>query len=362
MKVITFLFPRTGEIPIGGFKVVYEYANRLIMDGYEVNVVYGIVSRPLKNNFVKTAYYIFRWFRWIKYLWFSKYDPSKWFVTDRRIKHLLRYTLQERNIPASDFICATSWSTAVWLDKYEKISCNKKLYLIQHFENWHGSTEAVMNTWKMNLVKIVIAPWLQQIAERLNEKSYLIENGFNQEEFHITIPINKKNKYSAIMLWHDNPFKACHVGLAALLRVKEIYPQFTATMFGVLNRPKDLPVWINYYKRPSSKQHLDLYNRAAIFVGPSSKEGFCLTPPEAMLCGCAVACTNIGGYTVVAHHEKTALLSSPNNDIELANNIIRLIEDDDLRQEIARAGNALIKKFTWGNSYSKFKKLLESLQ
>ena len=43
-KIITFILPRTGETPIGGFKVVYEYANRLVEDGYTVNIVYGITS------------------------------------------------------------------------------------------------------------------------------------------------------------------------------------------------------------------------------------------------------------------------------------------------------------------------------
>ena len=40
IPIITFILPRTGEEPIGGFKVVYEYANRLAKDGYHINIVY----------------------------------------------------------------------------------------------------------------------------------------------------------------------------------------------------------------------------------------------------------------------------------------------------------------------------------
>ena len=36
IPIITFILPRTGEEPIGGFKVVYEYANRLAKDGYHI--------------------------------------------------------------------------------------------------------------------------------------------------------------------------------------------------------------------------------------------------------------------------------------------------------------------------------------
>ena len=45
MKKVTFLLPRTGEVPIGGFKIVYEYGNRLAQRNVQVTFVYGIVSR-----------------------------------------------------------------------------------------------------------------------------------------------------------------------------------------------------------------------------------------------------------------------------------------------------------------------------
>ncbi|MDR2410221.1 MAG: glycosyltransferase family 4 protein [Bacteroidales bacterium] len=354
MQSITFLFPRTGEIPIGGFKVVYEYANRLVKDGYSVNIIYGIVSRPcITNHTMKYAYYLLRFFRWLKYLYIKDYKPSSWFITDEKINHLLRYTLGEKQIPQTDYYVATSWSTAVWLNDYKQVKNKNKFYLIQHFEDWHGPHDIVLKTWKMELTKIVIAPWLQKIAEDLGEKCFLIENGFDQRYFHITIPIEEKDKYSAIMLWHDNPFKDCPTGLKALLIVKEKYPQFKVSLFGVSKKPK-LPEWIEYHQMPSFDEHLNLYNYSSIFVGPSSKEGFCLTPPEAMLCGCAVACTNIGGYTVVAKDNETALLSEVGNADALSKNIIRLIEDDFLRIRIAKSGNELIKQFTWERAYNKF--------
>jgi len=352
---ITFLLPRAGEIPIGGFKVVYEYANRLVKDGYSVNIVYGIASvRPIENIIIRYIYYFVRFFRWLKYLFFKDYRPSSWFETDGKIKHLLRYSLSEQSVPQTDCYVATSWVTAVWLNDYKRTDIKRKIYLIQSFEDWQGPYDAVVKTWKMELTKIVIAPWLQKIADDLGEKSYLIENGFDQKLFYITIPIEEKNKYSAIMLWHDHPLKGCSVGLKALMIVKSRYQQFKAILFGVPDKPKYLPDWIEYYKTPSHETHLHIYNSSAIFVGPSNKEGFCLTPPEAMLCGCAVACTNIGGYTVVAHDNETALLSEAGNAEALADNIIRFIENDALRIRIAKSGNELIKYFTWDCAYKKF--------
>lgn len=360
-KIVTFIMPRTGESPIGGFKVVYEYANRLANDGYQVNIIYGITSRPIQNPIIRYGYYICRWFRWLKYKYFKSYSPQSWFSTHKNIKHLLRYRITENSIPNTTFLFATSWSTAYWVNWYHKIPSTQKFYFIQSFEDWNGDKNAVIHTWKMPLNKIVIAPWLKQIADELGEKSILIENGFDQNKFHITIPIEKKNKYSVVMLWHDHPLKACDVGLKALTLVKDKYPQFKAVFFGVPSRPKNLPAWIEYHQTPQAQEHLNIYNSSAIFLGPSSKEGFCLTPPEAMLCGCAIVCTNIGGYTVIAQDNKTALLAEVGDYNQLANNIIKLIEDDTLRFKIAHNGLELIKQYTWENAYRKLATTLQEV-
>ena len=78
-----------------------------------------------------------------------------------------------------------------------------------------------------------------------------------------------------------------------------------------------------------------------------------MTVGEAMLCGEAVACTNNLGYQEMAKHEKTALLSPVKNPQLLAENIIRLIEDDELRIKLAYNGLKYIKdNFSWDKSHA----------
>ena len=38
---ISFLLPGPSIYPAGGYKVIFEYANRLAQEGYKVNVVYA---------------------------------------------------------------------------------------------------------------------------------------------------------------------------------------------------------------------------------------------------------------------------------------------------------------------------------
>lgn len=38
---IIFLYPAVRNVPNGGLKVVYDYANRLANDGYDISIVYA---------------------------------------------------------------------------------------------------------------------------------------------------------------------------------------------------------------------------------------------------------------------------------------------------------------------------------
>ena len=85
MKTILFLLPGHGMKPIGGHKIVYEYANRLFKNGYNVKIVYGAACLFKRLKLYKKVRAI------IMYLFFSiskKYYPYKWFNLNRDIEVL----------------------------------------------------------------------------------------------------------------------------------------------------------------------------------------------------------------------------------------------------------------------------------
>ena len=139
--------------------------------------------------------------------------------------------------------------------------------------------------------------------------------------------------------------------------MKRKHPELHVTMFGTFPKP-DLPNWYSYIQRPDHEQFNQLYNNAAIYVGSSKVEGWGLTVGEAMQCGCAVACTDNKGYLEMACNEKTALVAHVGDTTELANNIIRFIEKDSLRYDIAKRGNEFIQSLDINKSYQMFRDFL----
>jgi glycosyltransferase involved in cell wall biosynthesis len=162
------------------------------------------------------------------------------------------------------------------------------------------------------------------------------------------------------MMYHFDKRKGFFDGRRAVEIARQKYPQIKLNLFGVYKTKQKFPDWITYDQKPTKTRHNDLYNKSAIFIAPSHAEGFGLTPAEAMQCGCAVACTNTGGYKVFCQHNKTALVSPVGDSRALADNIIKLIENPKLRIALARNGNKYIQRFTWERAYKKLKKLLTS--
>ena len=141
--------------------------------------------------------------------------------------------------------------------------------------------------------------------------------------------------------------------------LKEKIPDLKVIMFGLPERPADLPEWFEYHQQPEKSLLRKLYNTAAVFVAASRTEGMALPPAEAFICGCALCCTNIGGFGIYAIENKTALLSPVFDIDKLAENIEFLMTHDDVRIQFAKAGNELMQQFTWEKAYRKFLSLLE---
>ena len=360
-KSITFLFPNFVYSPVGGYKIPLEYANKLADDGYETHVVYadsikynGSTIPFLLRCKLLLRVYLIKW-------GFKKRSIRVWFPLNENVKEHVVYTLDYKHAPKTDLYVCTGVETSFFLNVYP-IPQDRKFYFIQGYENWALSDKSVRDTYHFPMHKIVISSWLKQIVMgEEHEPCVVVKNGFNTERFYLTIPITKKSRYEVSMLYHKLEIKDSKTSICALEVVHHKYPQLHVQIFGTPARPENLPSWYTYYQCPSYEEHLRINNESSIFVASSIEEGWGLTLGEAMLCGQAVACTDNKGFREMAIDGETALLS-PTKDVDaLANNIIRLIEDDNLRNRLAQNGMEYVRKMTQEQSYKNFKKALNLL-
>jgi glycosyltransferase involved in cell wall biosynthesis len=339
---VTFILPGAGYDPVGGFKVVYEYANRLVDRGHRVSIVHAAQLRQdtsLKEKIRRSLYFYHRKAT-------GRYHPNRWFSLNPEIQLFWLMSLNRSPIPDADVVIASSWETAECVNRYPD-SKGRRFYLIQGLETWSGPKDRVLGTWKMPLHKIIISKWLADMAKDLGVPFVYIPNGLDFKAFGIDVPPRDRYPTHVHMLYHELELKGSADGLKALEIAKRAMPDLRATLFGVSAPPPRLPKWIEYHRRPSQQMLRQLYNRAAIFLSPSWSEGWPLPPAEAMICGAALVATDIGGHREYASHEQTALLSPPKDPARLADTLLRLLRDPELRIKLAMAGNSHIRQFTW---------------
>ncbi len=342
---INFVLPFIPTKPVGGAKIMFEYANRLAAQGHQVTILYSI-ERPFKKS--KTPV-------WVRFL-LQYIRKVKWFEFEPNIKQKLVTRISNRTVPDATATVSTWWQMAYSLDKLGA-SKGKKINLIQDYEIWAGNEDKVRESYKLNLSHVVIAKYLSKLVLEVSGREPIhVPNSIDLEVFKITNSITQRDPKSVIMMFSNEERKGSKYGLEALNKVKEQIYDLTVTLFSVYDRPSYIPSWMNFIKRPPNLA--DLYNQHAIFVTPSLGEGWALPPAEAMACGCAVVCTSIGGHQDYARDSETALVVPPANIEAMVLKILTLIKDSAERCELATRANMYIHQFQWDNSVAKLKSVI----
>jgi glycosyltransferase involved in cell wall biosynthesis len=338
---ITFILPGIGIS--GGTKAVFEFANHLCKRGHEVSIIYPMIPLnfggkwySLGNRVGQAKWFVGNLIRGNKVGWFNV-DAN-----------LIRVPiLAERYIPDADIIVATWWETAYYVSRYNK-NKGEKFYLVQHYEIWGGPEEKVNATYRLGLRNIVNSTWLKSILQdKLGAPvEALILHAPDRGQF---FPENVEKSSDAIrilMPYREAKWKGSADGIKAFEMARERCPNIRLVMYGP-PRGKDVPKYVEFHEKPYGEKLRKIYNSCDILLFPSHCEGFGMPPMEAMVCKRAVVSTDVGAIPDYAIPGETALVSPPRCPELLAENLIKLVEDEELLKRISEAGYNHITKFTW---------------
>jgi len=358
---VTFLLPCFVRYQIGGFKVVFEYANGLVQRGYQVSIVFPAVG----NRKASIGMRIRGLASYLLHCVDKAYRPDAWFKLDSRVQILWVPSLAERYIPLADVVIATAWLTAEWVRNFHDDKV-QRLYFVQDYEHYMNASvkikERIELTFKMKAQFIGIAP---PVLEMLQQHGVVdieyIPNGLDFDTFFLDVPIGDEVRCTVGFPTRPELFKATGDAISALAIVRErIGSGFSVWSFGG-EKPAYMPDWVEYHVRPSDEKLRSLYNHSSIFVVPSHFEGWGLPGSEAMACGAALVSTDNGGVRAYAIHEENALLSPVSQPGSLAADILRLIADPSLRIALATKGKQHIQQFTWERAIGDFDNVINGI-
>jgi glycosyltransferase involved in cell wall biosynthesis len=351
---LTFVLPCLARRPVGGYKVVYEYANGLVQRGHRVTVVIparGAREASLRSRMRSLGGYLLHCLD-------KAYRPDSWFRLDPRVRLRWVPSLAARHLPDASAVVATAWQTAEWVSDYP-VSKGRRLYFVQDYEHYEnalpGIKQRIEKTFSMRAKFLGISPAVLEMLQNhgVGDIAYA-PNGLAFDTFFLETPIEDGRRCTIGFPSRPESFKGTSDAIAALSIVREhMGPDIKVWSFGSA-RPPDMPDWVEFHVRPSDDELRALFNASSIFVVPSHFEGWGLPGSEAMACGAALVSTDNGGVRAYAAHEESALLSPASQPDSLAADVLRLVVDPALRMRLAAKGYTHIQQFTWARAVDAF--------
>jgi glycosyltransferase involved in cell wall biosynthesis len=358
---VVFVLPALSERPVGGYKVVYSYANHLAAH-HDVTIIHALNlqggttrRRPFRAR-VWRAWTAVRQYRQVlRYHVRMRTARPTWYPLDdavatRNVAYLGRW-----NFPPADIAVATAVHTAPVTATVCRRTGAAGVYFIQSYEDWMADRSYVDATWRLPLTKLVIADWLVEKGAQLGVQTTLVPNGIDIGEFPPGPPTEAR-PYDVVAMASDLPEKRLDVLVDALEVLGRSQPGVRAATFGVMPRPSVLPDWVEYTHSPPGSVLSELYRSAKVYLCTSDSEGWHLPPAEAMSSGAAVVSTDIGGVMTYA---RGVCLSARVGDAEdLAAAVLQLLGDTEQCQQLAQAGQERIRTYAQSSAAAEFERQL----
>ncbi len=309
----------------GGIRVMLDYANWLHAAGHQVTVVYP--AWP----------YRFQWTRRQRWVEFRKTVAAEVRVPWLTVRCTLRRlpSLCWPFVPRADMILATAWPTVHDVAALPR-PCGTKVHIVMHHESGSGDEQRIRAIYRLPFRRIAFSEFVRDsIEERFGcNIDAVVPNGVDTTLF---FPEDKARSKRVLFLFHPDPRKGADDGIAALSLVREEMREVDIRVAGTV-RPERLFDWMPFEFHPSDAALRRHYSSSTVLLYSSRYEGFGLPPLEAMACGCPSVTTNAGAIPEYAAHERDALIVNAGDIGAMANSLLRVLRDEDLRARLSCEG------------------------
>ena len=256
------------------------------------------------------------------------------------------------SIDDADATLATFWPTVENLLTLP--NGGRRYYLVQDYEpsfypDEPGHYARAENTYRAGLHCITLGPWL---AKLLRERYHVTADHFDfavdKEVFYPREVARDATRRVCFYARPTTPRRAYEMGVAGLQIVKERLPEVEICFFGTatLTPAPSFPI--------TECGMLDEEGLANLFSSSDVGVVFSLSNPsfvplEMIACGCAVVELASERWLGVLTHDENAWLVTP-NPVAIANGIIQLLTNDDIRSRLIQNGLRLTQDMSWSAS------------
>ena len=124
-----------------------------------------------------------------------------------------------------------------------------------------------------------------------------------------------------------------------------------------LVRNLNIERYVTFVGKVPNEEVPEYMGASDVFVLPSLSEGFPVTVIEAMASGLPIVATDVRGLSEIIKNGENGFLVKPKNSIEIAEKVLLLLEDDELRRRISRNNKEEVKRYSWENIVENLKEV-----
>lgn len=317
---ITYLFESTTLW--GGNKAALEQAEALAENGYAVTVL-------------------------------SKDSGPSWYPLKLPVISVPEFN--SSTIPASDIIVGTFWPTVK--AAYES-GRGIPVHLCQGYEAANKELlwqkDAIDEVYSYRIPKLTVSPNMDKfLKERFDAETYYVGHMLNRDVFY---PPGERHRDGGVFkILVVGPFEADVKNIPAALegislakkRLKAELKVIRVSQFPLSPEEEKIMRPDVYHFHLPHYSMGEIYRDADLLVSVSKEaEGFGLPALEAMGSGVPVVLSKIPSFTSFDETQDYALFVEPSDTKALADAIVKLIRDEELRAGLTQRGLAVAEKFT----------------
>ena len=312
--------------PHGGVRVICEWANQLSRRGHKV-LIYSL-----------------------------KKDKCNWFTFDNEVV----VAEDDKELRNCDVLIITSPHSIHYQDRVDR---PKKIFVfVQMLEHLFNPKD---RNWFLLCKKFytsshptfVISSWNKHIMLthfKASQKIHYIGNGVNTEMF----PFESKKKENIILVEGFQPINISKDKDMISAKVCEVLKKrnYKIISYGMSEPTKKRSLIDKFFVKPDLKTLNQIYNDSKIMIKSSIYDARSCAPMEAMTKSTVtVRAIEYGDDDLI--HEFNCLRCDYNED-HLLNNVERLLEDEELRNQIAYNGVEYLKEFSWSFWFDRINKII----
>ena len=197
-----------------------------------------------------------------------------------------------------------------------------------------------------------------------------IEVVYNGVDMALSENLDKNLRPSVIFLGRLKRYKRIDRLIKAYKIVSERVPETELWIVGDGDHRKELEqlaeemmVKADFFGYVDEATKAKLLRESWVFIITSEKEGWGVTVLEANACGTPCIAYDVPGLRDSIIDEETGILVKEDGNVEnLAEAIIMVLEDDELREKLSKNALEYSKRFSWNTSADKFERVLMELK